>query len=140
MRLTLHTDYALRILMALARAPERTVSVDELARDFAVSKNHLMKVAQNLSSGGFAVAVRGRRGGLRLARPADEINLRAVAEHMEPDFHIAECFSGADCVFLPDCRLKSLLGQAKLAFLQTLGGRSLADISAPPGLAPPRPG
>lgn len=139
MRLTLHTDYAFRILMALARDPERIVSVDELARDFAVSKNHLMKVAQNLSAGGFAVPVRGRKGGLRLARPAVEINLRAVAEHMEPDFNIAECFGGGHCAFLPNCRLKGLLGQARLAFLQTLGGKSLADIAATPAMAALQP-
>ena len=128
MRLTLHTDYAFRVLMALARAPDQVQSVDDLAREFSVSKHHLMKVAQNLTAGGFVATVRGRNGGLRLAKPARDINLRAVALHMEPDFNIAGCFGDEDCVFLPGCGLKGVLGQAKMAFLQTLGKRDLASI------------
>ncbi len=128
MRLTLHTDYAFRVLMALGRAPLDVISVDDLAREFGVSRHHLMKVAQNLTAGGFVAPVRGRNGGLRLAKPAGEINLKAVAEHMEPDFNIAGCFGGDDCVFLPQCGLKGVLGQAKSAFLQTLGKHDLASI------------
>ena len=128
MRLTLHTDYAFRILMALGQAPEETRSVDDLAQEFGVSKNHLMKVAQNLTAGGFVTTVRGRNGGLRLARPAGEINLREVAMHMEPDFNIAGCFGDERCSFLPGCRLKGVLGQARLAFLQTLSKHDLQSI------------
>ena len=128
MRLTLHTDYAFRVLMALGRAPGEVKSVDDLAREFGVSKHHLMKVAQNLTAGGFVTAVRGRNGGLRLAMPAADINLKAVAEHMEPDFNIAGCFGDENCSFLPRCGLKGVLGQAKLAFLQTLGKHDLASI------------
>ena len=128
MRLTLHTDYAFRVLMALGRAPLGVISVDDLAREFGVSRHHLMKVAQNLTAGGFVAPLRGRNGGLRLAKPAGEINLKAVAEHMEPDFNIAGCFGGDDCVFLPQCGLKGVLGQAKSAFLQTLGKHDLASI------------
>jgi len=127
-RLTLHTDYAFRVLMALGRAPDQVQSVDDLAREFAVSKNHLMKVAQNLTAGGFVATVRGRHGGLRLAMPASDINLRAVALHMEPDFNIAGCFGDGTCAFLPRCGLKGLLGQATQAFLDTLGKRDLASI------------
>ena len=87
-----------------------------------------MKVAQNLTAGGFVSTVRGRNGGLRLARPACDINLRAVALHMEPDFNIAGCFGDEQCSFLPRCGLKGVLGQAKLAFLQTLGKHDLASI------------
>ena len=128
MRLTLHTDYAFRVLMALGRAPDQVISVDDLAREFDVSKHHLMKVAQNLTAGGFVATVRGRNGGLRLAMTADEINLRAVAEHMEPDFNIAGCFGDENCSFLPRCGLKGVLGQAKHAFLQTLGKHDLESI------------
>lgn len=128
MRLTLHTDYAFRVLMALARAPDKVKSVDDLAQEFGVSRHHLMKVAQNLTAGGFVTTVRGRNGGLRLAVPAREINLKVVALHMEPDFNIAGCFSDEECSFLPRCGLKGVLGQAKLAFLQTLGKHDLDSI------------
>lgn len=128
MRLTLHTDYAFRVLIALAREKDRIIPVEELADEFGVSKNHLMKVARNLAANGFAIPVRGRRGGLRLARAASDINLRDVAERMEPDFTIAECFGRCDCSFLPRCKLKGLLGLARDNFLTTLGSRNLSDI------------
>lgn len=128
MRLTLHTDYAFRVLMALGRAPGQVKSVDDLAREFGVSKHHLMKVAQNLTAGGFVSTVRGRNGGLRLAMPASDINLKAVAVHMEPDFNIAGCFGEEACSFLPRCGLKGVLGQAKFAFLQTLAKHDLESI------------
>jgi len=128
MRLTLHTDYAFRVLMALGRAPDKVISVDDLAREFDVSKHHLMKVAQNLTAGGFVATVRGRNGGLRLAKQPGDINLKAVALHMEPDFNIAGCFGDENCSFLPRCKLKGVLGQAKLAFLQTLANHDLDSI------------
>jgi len=128
MRLTRHTDYAFRVLMALARAPGRVISVDDLAQEFGVSKNHLMKVAQNLTAGGFVTTVRGRNGGLQLAIPPCDINLKEVAVHMEPDFNIVGCFGDEGCSFLPRCGLKGVLGQAKLAFLQTLANHDLESI------------
>lgn len=128
MRLTLHTDYAFRILMALARTPDRVVSVEDLAAEFDVSRNHLMKVAQNLAAGGFVSTVRGRKGGLKLAKAARDINLGSVALHMEPDFAIAECFANRNCSFLPRCGLKGVLADARRAFLDTLSGRDLQSI------------
>lgn len=130
MRLTLQTDHALRILMALGQAGGKTVSVDELSRKFAVSKNHLMKTSQALIAAGFVTSVRGRSGGIRLAKPVDEINIGDVVASIEPDFHVAECFHKATCSFLPSCRLRGLLVQARTNFLQTLGQQMLSEIIA----------
>lgn len=128
MRLTLQTDYALRILMCLGQANGRIVSVDELSKSFQVSKNHLMKTAQALIAAGFVASVRGRSGGIKLARPAHEINIGEVVAAIEPDFHMAECFHKATCTFLPACKLRGLLAQARTNFLQTLGGQTLSEI------------
>ena len=130
MRLTLQTDYALRILMALGQDSERVISVDELSKQFQVSKNHLMKTAQALVAAGFVATTRGRTGGLRLAKPAEGINIGAVVEAIEPDFHVAECFHKSTCSFLPSCRLRGLLGQARSNFMQTLVAKNLSDILA----------
>jgi Rrf2 family transcriptional regulator, nitric oxide-sensitive transcriptional repressor len=130
MRLTLQTDHALRILMALGQADGRTVSVDELSKTFAVSKNHLMKTAQALIGAGFLNSARGRTGGIRLAKPAGEINIADVVAAIEPDFHVAECFHKASCSFLPACKLRGLLAQARANFMQTLGQQTLRDIMA----------
>ncbi|MFZ1772844.1 MAG: Rrf2 family transcriptional regulator [Rhizobiaceae bacterium] len=128
MRLTLQTDHALRILITLGRASETVVPVEALARQFGASKNHLMKTAQALASAGFVASVRGRSGGIRLALPPETISIRKVVEAIEPDFHVAECFHNDRCTFMPGCRLRGLLGQARAAFLQTLGSKSLADL------------
>ena len=128
MRLTLQTDHALRILMVLGRASETVVPVEALATQLGASKNHLMKTAQALASAGFVASVRGRSGGITLAMPPETISIRKVVEAIEPDFHVAECFHNAHCTLLPGCRLRGLLGQARAAFLQTLGAKSLADL------------
>ena len=130
MRLTLQTDHALRILMALGQVDGRIVSVEELAKTFAVSKNHLMKTAQALIAAGFVASVRGRSGGIKLAKPADEINIGDVVATIEPDFHVAECFHKATCSFLPSCKLRGLLAQARTNFMQTLGNQMLSEIIA----------
>lgn len=128
MRLTLQTDHALRILMVLGRSRGAVMPVEALARQFGASKNHLMKTAQALASAGFVASVRGRAGGIKLARPPDAISIAKVVEAIEPDFHVAECFHNDHCTLLPGCRLRGLLGQARAAFLQTLGAKTLADL------------
>lgn len=128
MRLTMQTDHALRILMTLGRASETVVPVEALASQFGASKNHLMKTAQALASAGFVASVRGRSGGITLAMPPETISIRKVVEAIEPDFHVAECFHNAHCTLLPGCLLRGLLGQARTAFLQTLGAKTLADL------------
>lgn len=133
MRLTLQTDYALRILISLARQPDQIHTVQELADRFAVSKNHLMKTAQHLSSHGFIKTERGRNGGLRLAMPPQDIVIGTVIRRMEPNLEMAECFqkgeSGKTCQLLPSCKLKGLLGEALGSFLQVLEQKTLADIA-----------
>ena len=130
MKLTLQTDYALRILMALAEAEGTVLSVEELAQRFHVSRHHLMKTAQVLAAGGFVTTLRGRNGGLRLAREASVITIAEVVRHVEPDMNIAECFHKPGCTFLPQCRLRGLLAKARDAFLETLAGETLADVAA----------
>ena len=130
MRLTLHTDYALRLLMLLAIEPDELHTIEEVARRYGISRNHLMKVVQTLAQGGFVTSLRGRSGGLRLAREAGSINLGAVVRATEDGFDLVECFDTArnTCVVAPACGLKSPLDQAVRAFLAVLDGYSLGDL------------
>src|SRR6185312_2911579 len=100
MHLTFHTDYALRLLMLLALEPDGLHTIEEAARRYSISRNHLMKVAQTLTRAGFVESLRGRGGGLKLARPAETINLGAVVRATEDGFALVECFDPAvnDCV------------------------------------------
>lgn len=130
MRLNLQTDYALRLLMHLAVNEDRLCTIADIADRYGISKNHLMKVAHLLGREGFIETVRGRSGGLRLARAASEIVVGDVVRRMEADFAIVECFEGGagECMITPACRLKGVLNEAVKAFLGALDGYSLGDL------------
>ena len=120
MRLTAYTDYGLRLLMYVAMKADELATIQEVADAYGISKNHLMKVAYDLGQHGFIETVRGRGGGLRLARPAARIGLGDVVRCMEGDFTMVECFApGADgCRITRACRLKGVLGEALKAYLR----------------------
>lgn len=126
MRLSRHTDYALRVLIHLAAAPERLSSIAEIARAFGISENHLMKVVNNLARSGVLRTVRGRGGGIALARPAEDIMIGTIVRQSEPDLNLAECGS---CVIAPACGLISPLDEALRAFLAVLDRYSVADAA-----------
>ncbi|MBS0278300.1 MAG: Rrf2 family transcriptional regulator [Proteobacteria bacterium] len=134
MRLTLHTDFALRVLMLLALEPDTLHTIEEVATRYRISKNHLMKVAQTLAQQGFIESVRGRNGGLRLARPAERINLGAVVRTTEDSLTLVECFDRETntCVVAPVCGLRGPLDEALAAFFAVLNKYSLADLVANP--------
>jgi Rrf2 family nitric oxide-sensitive transcriptional repressor len=128
MQLSLHTDYALRILMALAASDEQ-LSVDWIARHYGISRNHLAKVAQGLQNEGLVRTFRGRGGGMRLARPAAEINVGAVVRRFETlDSFVACMAGGPGCAINGACGLKPALAGALRAFLEHLDGYTLADL------------
>ena len=131
MRLTLHTDYALRVMVFLTQHPDRLCSISEIARAYGISQNHLMKVAHALVKAGFVASVRGRNGGLRLARPAQEISVGALVRFTEDGFDLVDC---GVCVMARGCGLRGLLGKATGAFLAVLDSCSLADLEHGPGL------
>ncbi|WP_305095839.1 RrF2 family transcriptional regulator [Croceibacterium aestuarii] len=128
MQLSLHTDYALRILMALA-ATERQLSVDEIARRYDISRNHLAKVAQRLQAEGFVETFRGRGGGMRLARPASDIVVGQVVRRLETLDSFVGCFAAASgCAVNGLCALKPALSGAVEAFLAHLDAYTLDDL------------
>jgi Rrf2 family nitric oxide-sensitive transcriptional repressor len=133
MRLSEYTDYSLRVLMYCAAHPDRLVTVAELATQHAVSKNHLMKVVNDLARQGLLETARGRGGGLRLLAKPEDIRVGDVVRRSETDFRLVECFDAASnrCTLTPACRLKSVFGDALAAYFQVLDAATLADISLP---------
>ena len=130
MQLNLRTDYALRMMMALA-ASDDTLSIDWIAEHYGISRNHLAKVAQDLAAAGFIETQRGRGGGLRLARPPAQINVGAVVRTLEHFDGFVACMGGkADCVIDGVCGLKPALAGALEAFLAHLDRYTLDDIVA----------
>lgn len=126
MRLTRYTDFALRVLIHLASHDEPS-SIAQIARRYAISQNHLMKIVQDLGRAGFIATSRGRFGGIRLGRPATEINVGDVIRHTEEGFDLVDC---SCCLIAGACGLPSVLNKAVSAFLAVLDRYSLADIAS----------
>ena len=141
MRLTEFTDYSLRVLLFCASNPGRSITIAELAQTYGISRNHLMKVVNDLSREGLIQTTRGRGGGLQLLKPAAEICIGDVVRHAEPDFRMVECFDPVSntCTLTSQCKLASVIDKALKSFMVELDGVTLADLVRRPTLAPLRP-
>jgi Rrf2 family nitric oxide-sensitive transcriptional repressor len=124
MRLTKYTDYGIRVLVYLGTRDE-LASIKEIARSFDISQDHLKKVVQDLAGAGFVHALRGRNGGIRLARPPAEINLGSVLRHTEGLDGLVEC---AGCPVAPACGLPPVLAEATAAFAAVFDKYTVADL------------
>lgn len=130
MRLTVYTDYALRVLMYVAVHGDRRSTIAGISSGYGISRNHVMKVVHQLGVAGYIETVRGQSGGMRLARPAADIIVGEVVRRTEPDMALAPCLNAGDttCAITPACTLRRALHEARTAFLAVLDGYSLADL------------
>lgn len=135
MRLTIFTDYSLRVLIYLGshREEPRLATIGDIATAYGISENHLMKVVHHLAKEGYIETTRGRGGGMRLARAPAEINIGALVRGTEEDFALVECFQpdNRNCPIVPVCALAPLLERALRAFFRELEGQTLADLLGP---------
>ena len=130
MQLDKFTDYALRILVTLTVQGGKRMPTSDIAALFNLSDNHLSKVATQLVREGFVISVRGRTGGLTLARPAHQISVGAVVRAMKRDDPVVECFgANKSCLILPVCGLRDPLAKAQEAFFSSLDPYTLADVT-----------
>ena len=131
MRLLASTDFALRVLMLLGRAPTGArMSVETLARELGdLSRNHLHKIIQELTAYGVTATTRGAGGGVELAAAPETIRLGKLMRHLESDQPVVECFreDGCACTLLSDCRLRGMLSEATGRFYASLNEQTLAD-------------
>ncbi|MDX3893888.1 Rrf2 family transcriptional regulator [Pusillimonas sp.] len=129
MRLTQHSDYAMRLLMYVGSHPDRLCTISEVARAYGISEPHLMKVTHRLSQHGWLETVRGKNGGMRLAMPPQDIRLGAVVRDTEADLALVECLGpNNSCTLVGGCGLTGVVHGALQAFLQHLDQYTLADI------------
>ena len=137
MQLTRFTDYSLRVLIYLGGQHDHLVTIKEIAEIHGISENHLMKIVHRLAMRGYIETVRGKGGGMRLARQAEMINLGDVVRDTEESMDIAECFEAGNssCILLPTCILKSILVEAKKSFFATLDLYKLSDLINAPTMA-----
>lgn len=129
MRVTTHSDYALRVLIFAALQKGKPCRIEDIAERYRISKSHLTKVVWNLSSEGFLITSRGRAGGLRLSRPPEEINLGAVMRATEDNGALVECFDAKGlCAITPACKARRVFREALEAFHAVFDRYTLADL------------
>lgn len=129
MYITRYTDYSLRVLMYVAMKGEEQTTIREIADSYGISKNHLMKVVQQLNNNGYVIALRGKNGGLRLNGDARDINVGTLVRKTEQDLALVDCFAGGSgCVITPACQLKRIFSEALEAFFAVLDNYTLADL------------
>jgi Rrf2 family iron-responsive transcriptional regulator len=131
MRLTQQTNYAVRTLMYCAANPDRPSKVAEIATSFGMSETHLFKIMKILVDADLIKTLRGRNGGIVLARPANKITLGEVVRVAEESFYLAECFNSGrkDCPILTTCGFNGVLHEALEAFMDVLDSKTIEDIS-----------
>jgi Rrf2 family nitric oxide-sensitive transcriptional repressor len=129
MRLTLHTDFALRVLIKVALNDCKLTTIKEIAQTFDISKAHLMKVVNDLSRKGYLDTVRGRNGGIRLMRKPNHINIGQVVRDTESQLAVIGCLEHKGyCPIERVCVLRGALRDATEAFLAVLDAHTLADL------------
>lgn len=130
MQLTSYTDYSLRALLYLGTHQDRLVTISEISEYHGISKNHMVKVVHNLGKNNFIQTVRGKSGGVRLARKPEEIILADVVRLTEPHMNIQECFSKETntCPLMGNCKLTGVLYRARRGFMKVLEDNTLADM------------
>ena len=129
MYITRYTDYYLRVLIYLAVNNGEQSKISSIATSYGISKNHLMKIVQQLNISGYLLATRGKNGGIKLIRPAKEINVGALVREMENKDKLVECFGDDNqCVITPSCQLQHIFAEAQESFFSTLDNYYLSDL------------
>lgn len=127
MQLTSFTDYGLRALIYLASLPVgQMTSISEVTEVYGVSRNHMVKIINQLSRAGLVMAVRGKNGGIRLGKPAETIRIGDVVRELEP-LSLVNCHHDF-CHITSACRLQQILRHAVRHFLHELDQYTLADL------------
>ncbi len=131
MRLTLHTDYALRVLVHVGQHKGELVTISEIAECYGISKNHLTKVVHQLGRAGYLETVRGKYGGVRLLRRPEDVKLGQFIHEIEDDFTLVRCMrcdSADECRLSGNCIARDALSSGLTAFFKVLDGYTLADM------------
>jgi Rrf2 family nitric oxide-sensitive transcriptional repressor len=133
MRLTAFSDYALRVLIYLALRQEGLTTIGEIASAYGIPENHLMKVVHHLGQQGYVKTIRGKGGGIRLARAPTQIIVGEVLRSTEGSPPFVECFDPhtSNCRIQAACRLHLILRRALDAMFEVLDQHTLSDLLEP---------
>ncbi len=129
MQLTQFTDYALRVLIYLSKAPQQFATISEISDYFDISRNHLVKIVHHLSINKVILTTRGKNGGICLAHAPKDINIGDIVRITEQNKDMVECFNPEknNCIISPSCKLQQILHEAQQAFFETIDNYTLED-------------
>lgn len=130
LRINRQTDYAVRVLLALAKKPPETrLSTAEVREEMLIPKSVSLRVVADLARGGFIETFPGRDGGISLARPAEEINLLQVTEHFETNFTVSECIHAkGTCPFEDKCPVRRRWARLQEVIMDELRKITFAEL------------
>jgi len=128
MHLTRHTDYGIRVLIYLALLPKNEkASIDTISTLYNISRNNVNKIVHQLGKAEILETQRGKGGGFFLKLSPESINIGDMIILLENSLEIVDCET-QKCRILPACKFKSILNEAKNAFIDTLNKYTLADL------------
>ena len=131
MRITLESDYALRILTALATHEEK-VDAQTIADETMVTLRFALKILHKLVVGTFVTSYKGAKGGYKLAISPDKITLKNVIELIDGPIAISRCLdSGEACALNPDktaCIYHHIFDTISLDVARKLQGITISDV------------
>ncbi len=132
MKLTSYTNFAMRTLQLAALKSPDLIRVDDVVRIHGLARPHIVKIVHELGQAGYITTQRGRGGGFRLARPAEDICIGEVVRLTEGPLELVECFNPTKntCPLIGICKLSRALQDATRAFMAVLDDLSLADIAS----------
>ena len=131
MQLTKFTDYSIRVLTYVAVTnPEQLSQISQVCEAYNISKNHVMKVVQELGQLGYLETIRGKNGGFRLACPPSEICVGTLVRQTEKNLNAFDCYS-PPCAIVKSCMIKGVFKEATDAYLEVLDSYTLEDLLKP---------
>ena len=130
-RVNRQTDYAVRVILSLARrGGNERASTSQIQQEMLIPPALAQRIVADLARGGFIHTFPGRDGGLTLARPAKEINLRQIVEHFEGNFFLSDCLVAAgECPFDTKCPVRCRWARLQAMILQELEQVTFEDLA-----------
>jgi Rrf2 family nitric oxide-sensitive transcriptional repressor len=130
-RINRQTDYAIRVVLALAKHSERKrICTTEIQREMLIPAAFSPRIVAELARAGFIVTFPGRDGGLELARPSDQINLREVVEYFEGPITVSDCMSGrTQCPFDTKCPVRCRWGKLQATIIHELEAITFDELA-----------
>lgn len=133
LRINRQTDYAVRVILALAKRPERTrLSTAEIQREMLIPPATMLRIVAELARAGLLKTFTGRDGGLTLPRPASEITIKDIVEAFEGPILLSACLQVKgedDCPFQTNCPVRTKWGRIQVAMLREMASINFADLA-----------